>query len=112
MPFRLALLVFLPGLLAACSNSSNLVRDAVTAAGVTGGEPRPAPDFVTRTRPGNLDYVPVGVDAPRRTDRAKSKEAVAEAAAALDATRSRNEVRGAEARRAATSPAATPPVAQ
>jgi hypothetical protein len=94
--------------LAGCSSDGNIVRDAAMAAGITGGEPKPAPDFVTRTRPASADYVPVGTSAPRRNTRAKSAEAVADAESELNALRARNEARGAAARRAAQTPAPAP----
>ena len=94
--------------LAGCSSDGNLVRDAALASGITGGEPKPAPDFVTRTRPADLDYMPIGKAPPPRAYRAKDKKAVASAEAEMQGLRSANERRGSAARRAGTTPAPAP----
>ena len=88
--------------LGGCSGDGNLVRDVAVASGVTGSEPRPAPDFVSRTRPASVEYLPVGTPAATRATRAKDKAAVGGAEAEMDALRRRNEARGAVARRAST----------
>ncbi|WP_375459613.1 hypothetical protein [uncultured Enterovirga sp.] len=93
----LVLLASAPGL-AGCSGG-NPVRDLAVASGVTGHEPKPAPDFVTRTRQEGIDYVPVGTSAPKRSYRPKSKTEISEAEAELDGLRARNEARGSGARR-------------
>lgn len=77
--------------LGACAGDANPVRDLAVASGVTGGEPKPAPDFVTRTRTAGTDYVPVGSSAPKRELRPKTKTEVTNAEAELDRTRARNE---------------------
>lgn len=56
--------------LAGCAG--NPARDLAVAAGVTGGEPKTPPDFVSRTRRKNLDYIPVGTSAPKRAYRVKT----------------------------------------
>lgn len=56
--------------------AGNPARDLAVAAGVTGGEPKPAPDFVSRTRRKNLDYIPVGTSAPKRAYRVKTPSEV------------------------------------
>ena len=83
------------------AGETNPLRDAAVAAGVTGGEPRPAPDFVTRTRPAQAEYVPIGVSAPSRRYRAKNAEEIARAEAQMDRLSRANESRAAAARRAA-----------
>lgn len=60
--------------LAGCAG--NPARDLAVAAGVTGGEPKPPPDFVSRTRRSNLDYIPVGTSAPKRAYRVKTPDEV------------------------------------
>lgn len=85
--------------LGACAGDANPVRDLAIASGVTGGEPKPAPDFVTRTRTGGTDYVPVGTSAPKRQYRPKTKAEVTSAEGELDRTRARNEARAAGARK-------------
>lgn len=110
MPSRATLIVMIAVSLAGCSNDANLVRDAAMAAGITGGEPRPAPDFVTRTRSADVDYMPIGTPVPTRR-RPKDADAVADAEAQMNGLRSRNESLGGSARRAGRTPAAKPVVA-
>lgn len=94
--------------LGGCAGDANPVRDLALASGITGGEPKPAPDFVTRTRPANLDYMPIGVAPPPRKYRAKDNAAVAGAEAEMNELRTANEKRGAAARRAGATPAPAP----
>lgn len=110
MPSRATLIVMIAVSLAGCSNDANLVRDAAMAAGITGGEPRPAPDFVTRTRSADVDYMPIGTPVPTRR-RPKDADAIADAEAQMNGLRSRNESLGGSARRAGRTPAAKPAVA-
>ena len=88
----LALLAALLPTLAACSG------DAVRALAIdTVGGPKAvaAPDFVVdargRTAP---EFMPVGVDAPRRPVRAKSADVQKALEAELEGARGRNEARG------------------
>ncbi|WP_133769742.1 hypothetical protein [Enterovirga rhinocerotis] len=81
------------GALAGCSGG-NPARDLAIAAGVTGGEPKPAPDFVSRTRRANLDYIPVGTSAPQRRYRSKTASEVGDAEADLERTRAGTTARG------------------
>lgn len=85
--------------LGACSGDGNIVRDAAIASGMTGGEPKPPPDFISRSRVTGADYIPVGTDAPRRRLPAKAAAEVGAAETEMDAVRQRNEMRGARARR-------------
>ena len=94
-------------LLALAGCEGNPVKDLAQSAGI-GGEPRPAPDFVSRTRQSGYDYMPIGVAAPRRA-KPKTKDEVAEAEVGMDAVRSRNEGRGAAARSAGASANANAP---
>lgn len=94
--------------LAGCAGDANPVRDLAVATGVTGGEPKPAPDFVTRTREPDAGYMPVGVSAPKRRLRAKDETEVKGAETEMNRLRAANESRGASARRAGASPAAAP----
>ena len=103
-----ATLLTVGAILAGCSSDANPVRDLAVSAGVTGGEPKPAPDFVSRTRLDNVDYLPVGESAPKRHYRARKKEDVEKAEAELNQVRQKNEARGTAARRAA-GPASAPP---
>lgn len=72
------------------------------AAGVTGGEPKPAPDFVSRTRTTGNEYVPVGTSAPKREYRSKTAAEVGTAESELERLRARNEARGRTARQPGT----------
>lgn len=101
VPLALALV----GSLALGACEGNVVKDIVQSAGI-GGEPKPAPDFVSRTRASRYDYMPIGV-APARRAKPKDADEVADSEAGMDAVRSRNEGRGAAARAAAA--ASTPP---
>lgn len=91
----------LPG----CSGDANPVRHLALASGITGGEPKPAPDFVSRTRSADIDYMPIGVAPPPRRFRAKDKKAVATAEGEMNRLRAANERSGAAARRAGKTPA-------
>jgi hypothetical protein len=93
--------------LAGCADG-NPVRDLAVASGVTGGEPRAAPDFVSRSRATSVDYTPVGLSAPPRSTRVKDSAAVTSAEKEMNALQARTEQRAAGARRAAASPAAAP----
>lgn len=110
MPIRATLIIIAAVSLAGCSNDANLVRDAAIAAGITGGEPKAAPDFVTRSRSADVDYMPIGTPVPARR-RPKDADAVADAEAQMNGLRSRNESLGGSARRAGRTPAAKPAVA-
>jgi hypothetical protein len=81
--------------LAACTGDTNLVRDVAVATGV-GTEPKPAPDFVASSRPGQLDYIRPGV--ATRAEKAKSAEEVKAMEAAMEQTRAANEGKAAAAR--------------
>ena len=83
---------------AGCSRDANPVRDLAIASGVTGGEPKPAPDFVSQSRSGSTDYVPVGTSAPKRDYRPKTAKEVSSDEAELERVRARTEARGAAAR--------------
>ena len=91
--------------LAACGET-NLMRDAAFATGIA-TPPKEAPEFIRQSRPAQLDYLPVGVSAPPREATYKTKAAVTAAEAELDATRTGNEAKGAQARQAGATPAPT-----
>jgi hypothetical protein len=95
-------------LLAGCSGDINPVRDVVVGVGV-GADRKKAQDFVERTRPAQVDYMPVGVSAPARPIAAKPIAGVKAAEAEMDALRAANEARAAEARQAGATPPPQPP---
>jgi len=93
--------------LAACSADTNPVRDVFVAAGA-GGVPSPAPDFVARSRPQSLDYVPVGTAKTGPAAPARKPEEAQAVEAELDVLRARTEAEAAALRAAGASP---PPAA-
>jgi hypothetical protein len=100
---RLAYALAVAAALGACSGDLNPMRDAAVATGI-GAERRKGPDFVEKSRPAELDYLPVGVTAPGRSTAAKPAARVKAVEAEMDAARAANEARGAEARKAGATP--------
>jgi hypothetical protein len=90
-PAVCALALALPAL-GGCMSDANPVRDQLNAAGI-GPKAVEAPDFVAGSRPGSLDYVPVGTSAPPRS-RVRTAAEVKALEAELEAARGRNEARG------------------
>jgi hypothetical protein len=90
----LALILFAAGGVAGCN--SNPVRDVATSLGA-GPKATPTPDFVARSRPADLDYMPIGTPVPERPTPARTAEEIKAAEAELDALRTRNEAAGAAA---------------
>jgi len=85
--------------LSACSGDT--VRTLAADAGY-GPRKVDAPDFVTNTRPKDTpDFMAVGVDAPKRTARAKSAESQKALESELENARGRNVARGRAAESAA-----------
>lgn len=102
---RAAILAALAGSLAACSG--DVVRSLASDAGY-GPRVVAAPDFVTESRSkAPPDFMPVGVDAPKRPVRAKSVTGQRELEAELERARGRNEARGRAAASAGQGAAAT-----
>ena len=89
-----ALIMLAAGGVAGCN--SNPVRDVATSLGA-GPQVAPTPDFVARSRPANLDYMPIGTPVPERQTPARTQEEIKAAEAELDALRARNEAAGAAA---------------
>ena len=83
-------------LFAVAGCNSNPVRDVAASLGA-GPRMAPTPDFVARSRPATLDYMPIGTPAPDRPTPARTAEEIKAAEAELDALRTRNEAAGAEA---------------
>ena len=102
--FFIPALALLGATLGGCVSESNPVRDLAVASGLTGGEPKPAPDFVANSRPSQVDYVPITAKAPARRYRAKDKDEVESAEAQMNQLSRANEARGAQARRAGAAP--------
>ncbi|MGU3467304.1 hypothetical protein ACLBXO_20875 [Methylobacterium sp. C33D] len=102
---RAAGLGVLVGALGACSG--DVVRSLASDAGY-GPRVVAAPDFVTDTRSKvQPDFMPVGVDAPKRPVRAKSVTGQKALEAELEGARGRNEARGRAAASAGRGAAAT-----
>ncbi|WP_336488602.1 hypothetical protein [Methylobacterium nigriterrae] len=85
---------------AACSGDVNPLRAAAIESGY-GAKPIAAPDFVTESRKGGGDFLPVGISAPARPVRAKSAEGQKALEAELEGARNRNEAQGRAAEGAA-----------
>ena len=96
------LILLSAGGVAGCN--SNPVRDVATSLGA-GPQVAPTPDFVARSRPATLDYMPIGTPVPERPTPARTAEEVKAAEAELDASRTQNEAAGA----AAANQGKTPP---
>jgi hypothetical protein len=90
--------------LAACSGDTNPVRDTLVAVGA-GPKTAESPDFVARSRPATLEYLPVGAAAPARPTAARTADEVKAAEAELDAVRARNEAAAQTAVQAGDTPA-------
>ncbi|SFV09360.1 hypothetical protein SAMN02799643_05094 [Methylobacterium sp. UNCCL125] len=102
---RTAGLGLLVSLLGACSG--DVVRSLASDAGY-GPRTVTAPDFVAESRSkAQPDFMPVGVDAPKRPVRAKSVTGQKALEAELESARGRNEVRGRAAASAGQGAAAT-----
>ena len=91
--------------LAACAGDANPVRDVAVSAGV-GTQPKPAPDFVASSRPGELDYIRPGV--ATRAGKAKSADEVKAFEVTMQKTRAANESRARAARELGAGSAAAP----
>jgi hypothetical protein len=90
------LILLAAGGVAGCNGSFNPVRDVATAVGA-GPQAAATPDFVARSRPANLEYMPIGTPVPERPTPARTAEETKAAEAELDALRTRNEAAGAAA---------------
>jgi hypothetical protein len=76
-----------------CTEGSNPTRDLFAAVGA-GPKVAPAPDFVASSRPGSLDYMPIGTPQAGRPTAARTADEIKAAEAELDAIRARNESAG------------------
>jgi hypothetical protein len=102
---RAPLLALLAAPLAACSG--DVVRSLASDAGY-GRRVVAAPDFVAESRSKErADFMPVGVDAPKRPVRAKSVTGQKALEAELEGARGRNEARGRAAASAGQGAAST-----
>jgi hypothetical protein len=109
-PFRWAGMLGLALIVAGCGGGANPVRDVFSAAGA--GPPKvEAPDFVKQTRPGSVDYMPIGVSAPERRLKARDAEQTRQFEKELEALRQRNAVQGEVAKSLGATPAPSVPSA-
>jgi hypothetical protein len=104
-PFALLFALAAAGL-SACAGEFNPVRDAAVSVGA-GAERKAGPDFVSGSRPANLEYAPVGAKPPQR-EKAKPIATVKQVEAEMDALRAANEAKAREAQQAGAA-LATPP---
>ena len=112
-PFRAAAIA-LTGLavanVAACADGSNPTKELANSLGL-GPKVTPPPDFVAKTRPQSLDYMPIGVPAQDRPTKARTADQIKAAEAEMDALRAQNEAAGAAAARLGETPDPKPVVA-
>ncbi|WP_414470849.1 hypothetical protein [Microvirga sp. M2] len=106
-PPALLLALLVAANVTACAGGSNPVRDVAAAVGA-GPKTAATPDFVAQSRPGSLDYMPIGRAEEGRPTPARSASEVKAAEAELDALRARNEAAGAEAARLGGTPPPEP----
>src|SRR3712207_2534815 len=83
------ILAGLPGV-AACMPGANPVRDAATALGA-GPKVAQTPEFIARSRPERLEYIPVGTAGPGRPTPARTADEVTAAEAEMGSVRAANE---------------------
>ncbi|WP_193557336.1 hypothetical protein [Microvirga pakistanensis] len=103
----LVLTILVAANVTACTGGSNPVRDIAVAVGA-GPKTAPTPDFVARSRPQNLDYMPIGTAVEGRPTAARTAAEVKAEEAELDALRARNEAAGAAAARLGGTPPPEP----
>lgn len=92
---------------AACANGSNPVRDIAASVGA-GPKVAETPEFVAKTRPDTLDYMPIANTLPERPTPARTGDEVKAAESEMDSLRARNEAAGAAAARLGGTPAPEP----
>jgi len=92
---------------AGCTSGSNPVRDVAVSLGA-GPKVAPTPDFVARSRPQKLDYMPIGTAEEGRPTPARTPDEIKAAESELDAVRTRNEAAGAAAARLGHTPPPEP----
>jgi hypothetical protein len=107
LPIRRTSAIAVAMLVVVAGCNSNPVRDVATAVGA-GPQMAPTPDFVARSRPANLDYMPIGTPAPERPTPARTAAEIKAAEAELDALRARNEAAGAAAAELGNTPPPEP----
>jgi hypothetical protein len=90
----IATILFASAGMAGCN--SNPVRDVAASVGA-GPQMTASPDFVARSRPADLEYMPISATAPERPTPARTAEEIKAAEAEMDALRARNEAAGAQA---------------
>ena len=93
--------------LAGCNGGFNPVRDVASAVGA-GPTLAATPDFVERSRPASLEYMPIGTAGPERQTPARTADEIKAAEAELDALRARNEAAGAAAAELGNTPPPEP----
>jgi hypothetical protein len=110
LPYRAAALAFAAvavANVAACADGSNPTRDLAHSVGL-GPKMTESPEFVDRTRPKSLDYLPVGVGPGERPTPARTADEIKAAEAEMDALRAQNEAAGAAAARLGGTPEPAP----
>lgn len=90
--------------LAACTSGGEAVRSIAVATGLRAETPQAA-EFVTQSRPENLDYMPIGVQPPERATRPRDAKGTEQLKQELEERRRANEAAAAEARSLSSAPA-------
>ncbi|WP_243368756.1 hypothetical protein [Microvirga solisilvae] len=104
---RILLAVVVAANVAACTGGSNPVRDVAVSLGA-GPQVAPTPDFVARSRPQNIDFMPIGTAEEGRPTPARTPAEIKAAESELDALRSQNEAAGAAAAKMGGTPPPEP----
>jgi hypothetical protein len=104
---RILLAALVAGNVAACTGGSNPVRDVAVSLG-GGPQVAPTPDFVARSRPQDLDFMPIGTAEEGRPTPARTPAEIKAAESELDSLRSRNEAAGAAAAKMGGTPPPEP----
>jgi hypothetical protein len=106
---RRAILLAGVAVLAGCTTDGNPVRDTAIAVGM-GPKIEAAPEFVTRSRPARLDFIPFGTAPPARPTAARTIDEVKATEAELEALRASHEAVAQSARQGGEATPAPAPV--
>lgn len=106
-PTLLAAAVLVVANVGGCAEGSNPAKDIAVSLGA-GPKAAETPDFVARSRPQALDYMPIGTAQAGRATPARTADQIKAAEAELDALRAQNEAAGAAAAELGKTPAPQP----
>lgn len=103
----LSLTIFIGAFVSGCAEGANPVRDIALSTGLATPAKTP-PEFVTKTRPSSLEFMPVGVKAPPRPLAMKTLAEVEASKAALDGSRTKNDANASIAKQLGSTPKPEP----